>query len=51
MTVYCNVCGWTIGQVTFDNIGHMKAKYARHFVKHSPTEIIGSICWTTEKNK
>jgi hypothetical protein len=52
MTVYCNVCGVEIGQVTFGNIESMKLKYAKHFITHrNPDEIVGSICWTTEKKK
>jgi hypothetical protein len=51
MTVYCKVCGWKIGQVTFGNIEEMKLRYANHFIIHKPKEIIGSICWTTEKKE
>jgi hypothetical protein len=52
MTVYCKICGWKIGQVTFGNIKEMELRYAKHFITHrKPEEIVGSICWTMEKKK
>lgn len=52
MTVYCNVCGAKIGEVTHENLEAMKLRYAYHFIIHKkPEDIVGSICWTMEKKK